>query len=139
MVSDLSPTSQILGLGLVPQRLAVISQSDLNSSINLRLYDVSTPSTPKLLNSISVSGDHVAARISQGYLYEIIQQPSYVFGGNGNVTAKYPTLVEDGVSSALSPSSTYYTPNKSQVSVYTMIISMSMSTGVQRSVAVLTG
>jgi len=133
------PTSQILGLGLVTQRLAVISQSNLNSSINLRLYDVSTPSTPKLLNSISVSGTHVAARISQGYLYEIIQQPSYVFGGTGNVTAKYPTLVEDGVSSALSPSSTYYTPNKSQVSVYTMIISMSMSTGAQESVAVLTG
>jgi len=100
---------------------------------------VSTPSTPKLLNSISVNGTHVAARISQGYLYEIVQQSSYVFGGNGSVTAKYPTIVEDGVSSRLSPSSTYYTPNKSQVSVYTMIISMSMSTGAQQSDAVLTG
>ena len=51
----------------------------------------------------------------------------------------YPTTVEDGVSSALSPASTYYTPNKSQVGVYTMIVSMSMSTGSQHSVAVLTG
>jgi inhibitor of cysteine peptidase len=48
-------------------------------------------------------------------------------------------MVEGGVSSALSPGSTYYTPNKSQVSVYTMIVSMSMSTGSQHSVAVLTG
>ena len=117
----------------------MIAQSNVNASVNLRLYDVSTPSAPKILTTVSVNGNHVAARISQGYLYEIIQQPSYEFNGNGNVTAKYPTMVKDGVSSALSPSSTYYTPNKSQVSVYTMILSVSMSTGAQQSVAVLTG
>ena len=140
IVSTISlPTSDILGIALVPQRLAVIAQSNVNASVSLRLYDVSTPSAPKFLTSLSANGNHVAARISQGYLYEIIQQPSYVVSGNGNVTAKYPTMVEDGVTSALSPGSTYYTPNKSQVSVYTMIMSMSMSTGAQKSVAVLTG
>jgi inhibitor of cysteine peptidase len=140
IVSTISlPTSDILGIALAPQRLAVIAQSNVNASVNLRLYDVSTPTALKLLTSVSANGSHVAARISQGYLYEIIQQPSYVVSGNGNVTAKYPTMVEDGVSSALSPGSTYYTPNKSQVSVYTMIMSMSMSTGVRQSVAVLTG
>jgi inhibitor of cysteine peptidase len=133
------PTSDILGVAMVAQRLAVIAQSNVNASVNLRLYDVSNPSAPSLLSSVSASGSHVAARVSQGYLYEIIQQPSYVVGGNGSVTAKYPAMVEDGVSSALPPGSTYYTPNKSQISVYTMVMSMSMSTGSQRSVAVLTG
>jgi inhibitor of cysteine peptidase len=133
------PTSNILGIALVPQRLAVIAQSNVNASVSLRLYNLSTPSAPKILTSLSANGNHVAARISQGYLYEIVQQPSYVVSGNGNVTTKYPTMVMDGVTSALSPGSTYYTPNKSQVSVYTMIMSMSMSTGAQQSVAVLTG
>ena len=133
------PKAAILGIAMVPQRLAVIARSNVDASVSLRLYDVSTPSTPKLLTSVGASGSHVAARVSQGYLYEIIQQPSYVIGGNGSVTAKYPTMTADGVTSALSPGSTYYTPNKSQVDVYTMVMSVSMSTGSQQSVAVLTG
>ncbi len=140
IVSSLKfPLGSVMGIAMVPQRLAVIVSGSGGASISLRLYDVSNPSAPSLLNSIGVNGSHVAARVSQGYLYEIIQQPSYIVSGNGNVTAKYPTMVEDGVTSALSPGSTYYTPNKSQVSVYTMIVSMSMSTGSQHSVAVLTG
>ena len=55
------------------------------------------------------------------------------------MTAAYPTVDEEGVSSVLPPGSTYYTPNRSQISVYTMVLSMSMSTGVESSVAVLTG
>jgi len=133
------PTSDILGIEIEPQRLAVVAQSNLNSSVEIRLYNVSNVSAPSLLNAVSINGTHVAARMSQGYLYEMIQQPSFVQNGNGNVTALYPTMVEDGVSSALSPGATYYTPNKSQVSVYTIIMSMSMSTGAQQSVAILTG
>lgn len=133
------PNADIMGIAMVPQRLAVIAQGSTGNSISLRLYDVSSPAAPKLLSSVGVNGSHVAARVSQGYLYEIIQQPSFAVSGSGNLTAKYPTLVEDGVSSALPPQSTYYTPNKSQVSVYTMVVSMSMSSGSQKSVAVLTG
>jgi inhibitor of cysteine peptidase len=99
----------------------------------------SKESAPSLLNSVSVNGSQVAARVSQGYLYEMVQQPSFGYDANGNVTAESPTIVEKGVSSVLSPGATYYTPNKSQISVYTMIMSMSMSTGSQQSVAVLTG
>ncbi len=140
VVSTISlPTSDILGISLAPQRLAVIAQSNVDASVELRLYDISDRSAPSLVNSVSVNGSQVAARASQGYLYEIVQQPSYVDSGNGNMTTLYPSTVADGVSSALPPGSTFYTPNKSQVSVYTMIVSVSMSTGVQSSVAVLTG
>ena len=133
------PTSDIIGIEIQPQRLAVVAQSNLNSSVEIRLYNMSDASAPNLLNSVSINGTQVAARMSQGYLYEMIQQPSFAQTGNGNVTALYPTEVQDGVSSALSPGATYYTPNKSQVSVYTIIVSVSMSTGAQQSVAVLTG
>lgn len=133
------PTSDILGISIGPQRLAVIAQSNVDSSVELRLYDISDRSAPSLVNSVNVNGTHVAARFSQDYLYEIVQQPSFVESGNGNATAVYPSTVSHGVSSALPPGSTYYTPNKSQISVYTMIISMSMSSGAQSSVAVLTG
>ena len=133
------PLATIMGIAMAPQRLAVVSQGSAGASMSLRLYDVSNPSAPSLLNDVSVNGSHVAARVSQGYLYEIIQQGSYVVTGSGNVTAQYPTLVEGGVRSALPPGSTYYTPNRSQVNVYTIIVSLSMTTGSQHSVAVLTG
>jgi inhibitor of cysteine peptidase len=133
------PLANIMGIAMAPQRLAVVSQGSAGASMSLRLYDVSNPSVPSLLNDVSVNGSHVAARVSQGYLYEIIQQGSYVVTGSGNVTAQYPTLVEGGVRSALPPGSTYYTPNRSQVNVYTIVVSLSMTTGSQHSVAVLTG
>ncbi len=140
VVSRISlPGLGILGISLAPQRLAVIGQSDQNASVELLLYNVSNPGAPALLNSIRENGDYVGARVTQGYFYLVVQQPSYTVNGYGNVTAAYPTVVEDGVSSVLSPGSTYYTPNRSQISVYTMVSSMSMSTGSERAVAVLTG
>src|SRR6267378_41972 len=61
------PLANIMGIATVPQRLAVISQGSAGASISLRLYDVSDPNAPSLLNSVGVNGSHVAARVSQGY------------------------------------------------------------------------
>jgi inhibitor of cysteine peptidase len=133
------PNFSVIGISLVPQRLAILGQSLVNSSVTLRLYNVSDPSTPTLLNSLAVSGEYVGARTTQGYFYLVVQQPSYTSNDGSSVTAAYPTVDEEGVSSVLPPDSTYYTPNRSQISVYTMVLSMSMSTGVESSVAVLTG
>jgi inhibitor of cysteine peptidase len=133
------PNFGIIGISLVPQRLAILGQSLVNSSVTLRLYDISNPAAPALLNSLVVSGEYIGARTTQGYFYLVVQQPSYKSNGGGNVTAVYPMVDEEGVSSVLSPASTYYTPNRSQISVYTMVLSMSMSTGLESSIAVLTG
>ncbi|HEV2389693.1 MAG TPA: beta-propeller domain-containing protein [Nitrososphaerales archaeon] len=132
------PNFSVIGISLEPQRLAVLGQSLVNSSIALRLYNISDPAAPSLLNSLLVSGEFVGARTTQGYFYLVVQQPSFESGA-GNLTAAYPTVDEEGVSSVLSPGSTYYAPNGSQVSVYTMVLSMSMSTGVESAVSVLTG
>lgn len=133
------PDYSVIGMALGSQRLAVLAHSLVNSSVDLRLYDVLSPSSPSLVNSVAVDGSFVGARTTQGYFYMVVQQPSYSSDGSGNLTAAYPTIVEDGVSSVLPPGSTYYTPNHSQVSVYTLVLSMSMSTGAESSVAVLTG
>jgi inhibitor of cysteine peptidase len=133
------PNFSVIGISLAPQRLAILGQSLVNSSVTLRLYDISEPSTPILLNSLVVGGGYVGARTTQGYFYLVVQQPSYTPNGGGNVTAAYPVVDVEGVSSVLSPGSTYYTPNRSQISVYTMVLSMSMSTGAESSIAVLTG
>jgi uncharacterized secreted protein with C-terminal beta-propeller domain len=68
----------------------------------------------------------------------VIQQPSYQYS-NGNATGVLPGVSENGTKTTLPPTSVYYTPNKSQISYYTIIISMSMSTGKTGTLSVLTG
>ena len=83
------------------------------------------------MKNVSVQGTYVAARLAQGYVYAVIQQPSYKFNNHGNATSVLPVAAENGVRATLAPSSVYYTPNRVQISYYTMVVSMSMSTGKQ--------
>ncbi|MDA4132046.1 MAG: beta-propeller domain-containing protein, partial [Thaumarchaeota archaeon] len=50
-----------------------------------------------------------------------------------------PFVSANGDTTALSPSSVYYTPNNSQIGEYTMIISVGMSSGAENTLSVLTG
>jgi uncharacterized secreted protein with C-terminal beta-propeller domain len=50
-----------------------------------------------------------------------------------------PTMVDNGVNVNLPPTSVYYTSNSTQVSYYTMIASVGMSTGSKNVISVLTG
>jgi len=81
----------------------------------------------------------VAARMADGYVYAVIQQPSYTFNGHGNASAAMPTISQAGVQTELPPSSVFYTNNTAQISYYTMIPTISMSTGREKVVSVLTG
>jgi uncharacterized secreted protein with C-terminal beta-propeller domain len=134
-------TTTVLGIETAQDRLLVFNQrySNATSNVDLLLYDASNFTSPKLIGNMSIAGTYVAARLAQGYAYAIVQQPSYQFNGNGNATAVMPTVTENGVTTTLPPSSVYYTPNEDQISYYTMVVSMSMSTGVTQTVAVLTG
>jgi inhibitor of cysteine peptidase len=133
------PTASVLGLEIGQDRLMVIDQSNTNTQyIGLQLYDTSTISAPKLIQNVSIEGTFVAARLAQGYLYAVIQQPSYTFS-QGNATAAMPYAVENGAATQIPPSSVYYTPNRAQISYYTMISSISMATGKETILSVLTG
>ena len=132
--------AMILGMEISRDRLMVIDQRSANTTyIDLLLYDTSVPSSPRLMGNTSVAGTYVAARLAQGYIYAVIQQPSYRFNDKGNATGVMPLVAEDGVRKTLLPSSVYYTPNRAQISYYTMVTSVSMSTGKESTLTVLTG
>src|SRR5256712_915362 len=132
--------AMVLGMEISRDRLMVIDQRSTNTTyIDLLLYDTSVPSSPRLMGNTSVAGTYVAARLAQGYIYAVIQQPSYRFNNKGNATGVMPLVAEDGVRKTLLPSSVYYTPNRAQISYYTMVTSVSMSTGKASTLSVLTG
>jgi inhibitor of cysteine peptidase len=132
--------ANVLGLEISPARLMVIDQRVSNASyIDLLLYDTSTVSAPRLIQNVSVAGSYVAARLAQGYFYAVIQQPSYVFGNGSNATAVMPSVSENGVETGVAPTSVYHTSNVMQISYYSMIVSISMDTGKNTVVSVLTG
>lgn len=141
VLSTLSfPNSNVIGLEIAQDRLMVIDQKTSGSpAVELLLYGTSDLSSPKIMQNVSIAGTFVAARLADGYVYAVIQQPSYVFNGQGNATAVMPMASVGGVGSQLAASSVYYTNNTAQISYYTMIPSVSMSTGREGVVSVLTG
>lgn len=157
------PNSTVVGLEIAQNRLLIIDQKNSYypypiyatgvakagaattaypvqpNSIALLLYDTSTIASPKLIANVSVAGDYVAARLADGYVYAVIQQSAYTFSSGGNATAIMPTMIDNGVNVNIPPTSVYYTSSSSQVSFYTMIASVDMSTGSKNVVSVLTG
>jgi inhibitor of cysteine peptidase len=156
------PNSSIVGLEIAQNRLLVIDQKSSYypypiyatgvkttsaaiaypvqpGSIALLLYDTSDIGSPKMIANVSVSGDYVAARLADGFVYAIIQQSAYTFSDGGNATGVMPTMTYNGVDVSVPPTSVYYASNSSQVSFYTMIAGVDMSTGSKSVVSVLTG
>ncbi len=134
------PNTAVLGLENAPDRLMVINQKYAGAgAVELLLYDTTSLASPVLMQNVTVPGSYVGARMADGYLYAIVQQPSYIFNDQGNATAVMPVASTGGVESQLSPSSVFYTNNTAQISFYTVIPSISMSTGSEKLVSVLTG
>jgi inhibitor of cysteine peptidase len=134
------PGAQVLGIEVAQDRLLVIDQRYTNTTyVGLLLYNTSALSSPKLMENETIAGTYVAARLAQGYLYAIVQQPSYRFDNQGDATGVMPYMTSNGETSALSPSSVYYTPNNSQIGDYTMIVSVGMASGAESALSVLTG
>lgn len=134
------PNGQVLGLEGAQDRLMVLVQTgSWAGAIELLLYDTSNLASPVLMQNVTIAGSFVGARMADGYVYAVIQQPSYTLDGQGNATAAMPMASQGGVQSELPPSSVYYTNNTAQISFYTMIPSISMSTGKESLVSVLTG
>jgi uncharacterized secreted protein with C-terminal beta-propeller domain len=132
--------SNILGIEITQNRLLVINQRNTNTTyVDLLLYSTTNFSAPKLMENESIAGNYVASRLAQGYFYAIIQEPSYTFNNNGNATGVMPLATVNGATITLPPSSVFYTPTNVQISYYTMVVSISMSTGKENTISVLTG
>jgi inhibitor of cysteine peptidase len=134
------PGAQVLGIEIIQDRLLIIDQTYTNTTnLGLLLYNTSDLASPTLMQNETIAGTYVAARLAQGFLYTIVQQPSYDFNGQGNATGVMPYVSEDGQTTELPPSSVYYTPNHSQIGEYTMITSLSLTSGAESTLSVLTG
>jgi inhibitor of cysteine peptidase len=132
--------SNIQGIEITQNRLLIINQRNTNTTyIDLLLYNTTNLSAPKLMENESIAGNYVASRLAQGYFYAIIQEPSYTFNNSGNATGVMPLVTVNGATATLAPSSIYYTPINAQIDFYTMVVSISMSTGKESTVSVLTG
>jgi len=130
----------IVGIELYQSRLMVVNQvTSGNGSIAFMLYDITNPSSPALMTNMSVSGSYVGSRMTQGYFYAIVQQPSYAFNGSGNATGVLPTASLNGKTGTLPADTVYFAPNKAQISYYTMVVSISMESGSESAVSILTG
>ncbi|MGI0083817.1 MAG: beta-propeller domain-containing protein, partial [Nitrososphaerales archaeon] len=133
-------TGNVLGIEISLNRLLVIVQRNSNAThIDILLYNTADLTSPTLMTNVSVPGNYVAARLAQDYLYAVIQEPSFQFDSNENATGVMPYVSDDGVNQAISPSSIYYTPDRTQINYYTLIISVSVSTGKENTLSVLTG
>ena len=145
VVAKLHFGGQVQGLFMSSGRLLVIlggisspygAWSGLTSLV---LYDVSDPSAPHQMKVVSVRGNYVDSRLTGGFVYAILQQPSYLSQGNG--TSFEPPAVIDGNTTVLvTPSSTFYDPvSKVPVAQYTIVLTLAMSDGSHTQEAVLTG
>ena len=141
VISKLSfPNANVLGLEIAQDRMMVIDQKGgATPVVELVLYDVSDLTSPKLMQNSSIPGSYVAARLADRCVYAVIQQPSYVFNDQGNATGVMPIAYENGVETQLPASSVYHTNNTTQISYYTVIPSISMSTGKESDRTILTG
>jgi inhibitor of cysteine peptidase len=137
-IISLGSDASILGIEISRGRLMVINQRGWQN-VDILLYDTSNLFAPKLFDNVSVAGSYVAARLVGGYFYAVIQELSYNFDNSGNATPVMPQLYSNGALTPLPPQSVYYTPNGAQVSEYTMILGVNMSTGQESSIAALTG
>lgn len=129
----------IIGIEMSQGRLMVIAQPYSSGSVEFLLYNTTSLSSPALMTNMSISGTYVGSRMTQGYFYAIVQQPSYQFNNGGNATGVLPMVSLDDKTETLPADSVYFAPNKAQISFYTMIVSVSMANGNESTVSVLTG
>ena len=134
------PNSQLQGIEIAQDRLMVVGQKDGgNQSVEFVLYDVSDLTAPKMMLNMTIPGSMAAVRLAGGFLYGVVQQPSYVFNSQGNATAVLPVASKDGMEADIPAGSVYTTGNVAQISYYTVIPSINMATGAEHSTTILTG
>ena len=146
IVQSLKFDGQVRGVLISPGRLVVIEEGQLNASkwgyvqtASLFLYDVTDVSAPSLMKVISVNGTYVDARLSGGFVYAIVQQPTEQWA-NGNSTVTPPAVRDGKVTENIPPASVFYSTNSMiPFSMYTIVLSLSVADGSHSQRAILTG
>ncbi len=138
--------SQVLGLFISRDRLVVvvtgstITNYTWTQTTSLVLYDVSDPSRPVEIKALSVDGNYIDSRMTNGFVYAILQQASYLPLGDGSYSFAEPQLKDGKTEVLIEAADTYYNPRSLvPMGQYTIIITMSLADGSHTQQAILSG
>lgn len=149
LVAKLKFDGTVLGLFVAQGRLVVLEtdQQIMNSTyawyspvVNFILYDDTNASFPILLNTVSLNGTYVDSRLAGGFVYAVVQQPTYVYVSGGNSSFVAPSITDGKTTTKIDPADVYYNPSStSSFGQYTIILSLSITDGSHTQEAVMTG
>jgi uncharacterized secreted protein with C-terminal beta-propeller domain len=149
LVAKLKFDGTVIGLFIAQDRLVVLetSQRTVNNPyawyspvVNFMLYDDTNASAPVLLKTVSLNGTYIDSRLAGGFVYAVVQQPSYVYVSGANSTFIAPSVTDGSTTTKISPADVYYSPSStSSYGQYTIILSLSIADGSHTQEAVMTG
>ncbi len=148
IVSTLNFNGTVDGIFVSEDRLAVVETGHVakegeqfyGPDTRLIIYDITDRAKPVTVKEISIPGSYINSRLTEGYIYAVIQQPAIQYPSEWNVKVTLPTIKADGSKETLPPSRVYYSPSsKAPVDVYTIVIAVRIQDGTSNSVSALTG
>ncbi|MGD0476820.1 MAG: beta-propeller domain-containing protein [Nitrososphaerales archaeon] len=149
LVAKLKFDGTVLGLFIAQGRLVVLetNQRSVNSNyvwyspvVNFMLYDDANASAPVLLKTVSLNGTYVDSRLASGFVYAVVQQPTYVYVSGGNSSFVAPSVTDGNKTTKIDPADVFYSPSStSSFGQYTIILSLSVADGAHTQEAVMTG
>lgn len=101
-------------------KLIVFGNEDYKSTL-IRVYDISDHEDPELEREVSVNGSYFESRMIGDYVYAIVNQPIYRYGGG---PVPLPAIREDNVRIAVPASDIYYFNYPDNSYIYTNILAI---------------
>jgi len=149
LVAKLKFDGTVIGLFIAQGRLVVLETNQRTMDnpyvwyspvVNFMLYDDTNASAPVLLKTVSLNGTYIDSRLAGGFVYTVVQQPTYVYVSGGNSSFVAPSVTDGSTTTKIGPADVYYSPSStSSYGQYTIILSLSVADGSHTQEAVMTG
>ncbi|UCD04518.1 MAG: beta-propeller domain-containing protein [Candidatus Woesearchaeota archaeon] len=101
-------------------KLVIFGNEDYKNTL-IRVYDISDREDPELEREVSVNGSYFESRMIGDYVYAIVNQPIYRYGGG---PVPLPAIREDNVKIAIPVSEIYYFDYPDRSYIYTNILAI---------------
>ncbi len=147
VIARLPFNGTVEGLFLSQSRLAVVwttqtgsTWDGFNPSTAISIFDLTTPSNPEQVKEISVDASYVSSRLTDGFIYAVLQRSAVESSASGTTTVVRASIRDSGVNKVIPASSIYYNPSSnSTLGLYTIVLSIRLVDGLSTTEAVLTG
>ena len=116
-----SQNNSIYSIEPTPKMPSIMPPTPITQSTNIRVYDVSDRSKPRLDREIELEGSYVASRLIGAYVYSIVQKSAWLVDGK----AQPPMIQENSTIHQIQPTDILYYKNSTEPSnSYTTIMSI---------------